>query len=177
MKLSDRIIFHMKPQTIGSDNEAVKLMKRIKDAAKLDARFDDRIERICVMVSCTDEIEFRLDEGTPHAALLRFRDDWANRAAFKTEDWVRFVLDLAIAIINEWLDQWKLQQELPDLDPAQLPPSKLTAEQQEEITHPGSPLGDGERSSGNPSLGGHRASGAAASKRSRTKASSAPISS
>lgn len=176
MKLSERIKFKTEGQSIGSDAKAASLLKRIKEVAKLEPRFDDRLERICVMVSCTPTAEFNL-EGNPHPSVIQLHDEWEKRETFKTEDWARFALWLPDAIINEWVDQWKAQQDLPDLDPAQVPASQLSADQQEEIKRPGSPLADGESSSGNPSLSASRSSGTATRRHGKkTGATAAPSS-
>lgn len=97
------------------------------------------IERLLPALAMTSGIEFHFD-GREHRALVRFRDDWRRHQQMTTEQLNDFLFKLPYIIQSAWITAVNNNQVPFDVDPAQLPFSALTEDQQKDAADPSSPL-------------------------------------
>ncbi len=134
--MTDKITWHISPQTLKTDARA-NIMKRliVEACPEVDPR---DAGSFALILSCTNGVDFDAATARPalktfKAALERVRDmDGAALWAFRE--------DMPLQLWYAWISAYNDGQELFDTDPAELPTTALSDEQKAEAAQPDSPL-------------------------------------
>lgn len=134
--MTDKITWHISPQTLRTDLRAKALEKAILEACP-DAEANDA-RTFTLILSCTSGVEF--DATTARAALHTFKQFVATYQGMSPAEVWAYRMDMPLHLWYAWLSAFNDGQNLFDTDPAELPTSALTEEQRREAETPGSPL-------------------------------------
>jgi hypothetical protein len=135
-----RLRWIIEAMSLWTEMQQEKLFKELSAALPdLDDKERAELNNFCGWYVLVDDIEFMFDDKEK-AALKKFRDNWKKRETMTPRELLNFWLKLPYAIRGAWVTAVNAEQDMFDVDPAQLPDEALTGEQKAEAATPGSPL-------------------------------------
>lgn len=133
-----RVLWVMRPQSLATDNRATNLEKKLVVAE--DAETRRKLVEYCVLLSCTERIEFKLD-GRERPAVIDFKHFIERYETLTPAEFTAEALSIPYALRGAWRDAFSdASDSMFDAPPEQLPLRALTPAQQAEAADPNSPL-------------------------------------
>lgn len=136
--LSDYLVFHCIPETLGTDIKAKALEEKITPFLSNGEGKGALADFVFLLVHTT-AIDCTFD-GSEKPALVAFRDTWQRRDRMTPEALWEWRLGIPWPILQLWNEAFFKAQALFEVPPEQLPTEALSPTQKAEAAQPDAPL-------------------------------------